>query len=168
VSEASGNDEAGLADVSGDIDTGKVETPEQAPAAQAPKLRIEKRLEVPLHQWLSPIEIKQGLDVCVADQIGRKGFLMMTCTEYIELLEWTARQFAPGKRGATPEDTPPILQRLNISEEIWCLLTTGFDSLFGVAAGCPATLDKTPGPTNRNFKLRRGTRELLADVQTAS
>jgi REP element-mobilizing transposase RayT len=139
---------------------------EQAAIAPDAAFRIEKPL--PLHQWLSPIELKQGLDVCGADQIGRKGFLMMTCTQYIELLEWTARQLVPGKRGATPEDTPPILQRLNISAEIWHILTSSFDSLFGVAAGCPTTLDKTPGPTNRPFKMRGGTRELLADVQTAS
>ncbi len=148
---------------------GKVKTREQADVPPAdPASRIEKPILLPLHQWLSPIELKQGLDVCGSDQLTRKGFLMMTRTEYIELLEWTARQIVPGKRGATPEDTPPILQRLNISPEIWCILATSFDSLFGMAAGSPTTLDKTPGPTDRPFRMRGATRELLADVQTAS
>jgi len=154
--------------VSAALAAGKTKTREQADVTpRDPAFRIEEPILLPLHYWLAPIELKQGLDVCGSDQLTRKGFLMMTRSEYIELLEWTARQIVPGKRGATPEDTPPILQRLNISPEIWCILATSFDSLFSVAAGCPKTLDKTPGPTNRPFKLRSGTRELLADVKTA-
>jgi hypothetical protein len=155
--------------VSAALAGGKAKTREQADVPpRDPAFRIEEPILLPLHQWLAPIELKQGLDVCGSDQLTRKGFLMMTRTEYIELLEWTARQIVPGKRGATPEDTPPILQRLNISPEIWCILATSFDSLFGVAAGSPTTLDKTPGPTDRPFRMRGATRELLADVQTAS
>jgi hypothetical protein len=155
--------------VSAALAAGKAKTREQADVPPPdPAFRIEEPILLPLHQWLAPIELKQGLDVFGSDQLTRKGFLMMTRTEYIELLEWTARQIVPGKRGATPEDTPPILQRLNISPEIWCILATSFDSLFGVAAGSPTTLDKTPGPTARPFRMRGATRELLADVQTAS
>lgn len=139
----------------------------QKQAAKAMKAKLQQPTTENSEEGLAPIELKQGLDVCGADQLTRKGFLMMTCTEYIELLEWTARQIVPGKRGATPEDTPSILKRLNISPEIWCILTTSFDGLFGVAAGSPTTLDKTPGPTDRPFKLRGATRELLANVQAA-
>ena len=35
----------------------------------------------------------------------------MPLAGYLELLDWTARQLVPGKRGATPSDAPPILER---------------------------------------------------------
>ena len=40
----------------------------------------------------------------------------------MELLDWTARQIVTGKRGATPEDAPPIFERLKIKSAV---LTTG-------------------------------------------
>ncbi len=40
----------------------------------------------------------------------------------MELLDWTARQIVTGKRGATPEDAPPIFERLKIKPAV---LTTG-------------------------------------------
>ena len=33
--------------------------------------------------------------------------------DYLELLDWTARQVAPGKRGTTKPSTPPRFQRLS-------------------------------------------------------
>ena len=39
-----------------------------------------------------------------------KGFLGMPAAAYMELLDWTARQIVNGKRGATPEDAPPIVE----------------------------------------------------------
>ncbi|MDX1930221.1 MAG: hypothetical protein SFV81_27080, partial [Pirellulaceae bacterium] len=35
------------------------------------------------------------------------------------LLDWTARQVVTGKRGATPEDAPPIFERLKIKPAVW-------------------------------------------------
>ena len=43
----------------------------------------------------------------------------MTLAEYLQLLDWTGRQMKPGKRGAIPKNTPPILDRLNLSVELW-------------------------------------------------
>jgi len=37
--------------------------------------------------------------------------------DYIELVDWTGRCIAPGKRGSIPENLPPILTRLNIRPE---------------------------------------------------
>jgi hypothetical protein len=36
----------------------------------------------------------------------------MTLLDYLELLDWTSRQIAPGKRGSTLQSAPPILERL--------------------------------------------------------
>jgi len=49
-----------------------------------------------------------------------KGFLPVSVAAYLELLDWTARQTMPGKRGLTPSDAPPILERLKVSATTWC------------------------------------------------
>jgi hypothetical protein len=43
----------------------------------------------------------------------------MTLTEYLQLLDWTGRQLKPGKLGAIPKNAPPILDRLNLSADLW-------------------------------------------------
>ena len=43
----------------------------------------------------------------------------MSLPQYLELLDWTGRQLRPGKRGAIAKNAPPILDRLNLSAELW-------------------------------------------------
>ena len=43
----------------------------------------------------------------------------MTLTEYLQLLDWTCRQLKAGKRGAIRKNSPPILDQLNLSPELW-------------------------------------------------
>ncbi len=50
----------------------------------------------------------------------------MTTIDYMELLDWTASQIVPGKRGATPLCVPPILQRLSLSAEVWTAFVQNF------------------------------------------
>jgi hypothetical protein len=45
--------------------------------------------------------------------------MFMTLTEYLQLLDWTGRQFKPNRRGAIPNHAPPTLDRLNQSAELW-------------------------------------------------
>ena len=42
--------------------------------------------------------------------------------DYLELLDWTARQTVPGKCGVTPAAAPAILARLTMSPRTWCEL----------------------------------------------
>jgi hypothetical protein len=68
-----------------------------------------------------------------------KGFLPMSLHEYLELLDWTGRQMAAGKRGAMPAELEPILVRLGIPADDCLDLTQNFGRLFQrVAGGCPA------------------------------
>ena len=59
--------------------------------------------------FLTPVEIDEsnGETGPVASQSGTrcsdKGFLWFSLERYLELLDWTARQIAEGKRGQTPE-----------------------------------------------------------------
>ncbi|MFN9720931.1 MAG: hypothetical protein ACK58L_19725 [Planctomycetota bacterium] len=43
----------------------------------------------------------------------------MTLAEYLQLLDWTGRQLKPGRRRAIPKSAPPILDRLDLSPELW-------------------------------------------------
>ncbi len=92
-----------------------------------------------------------------------KGFLAIPTASYIELLDWTARQTVPGKRGSTPTSTPSIFQRLKIEPESWCELVSNFGRLFSVVAGRPTVVEATRSRIRkRRHNLRPRTRELLA------
>ena len=47
-----------------------------------------------------------------------------------------------GKRGSIPASLPPILERLNLTEEDWLLRTQSFEKQFKRAAGHTETLNK--------------------------
>jgi hypothetical protein len=64
---------------------------------------------------------------------------------YIELLDWTARQIVNGKRGVTPDDAPPIFERLKIKPTVWFELVTRFGKLFSLVAGQPHRVDEFRG-----------------------
>ncbi|HUG67593.1 MAG TPA: hypothetical protein VMM76_07570 [Pirellulaceae bacterium] len=61
--------------------------------------------------------------------------------DYLQLLDWTARQMVSGKRGATPTDAPPIFERLSMSGETWCELVRNFGRLFYNVAGHPHRIE---------------------------
>jgi hypothetical protein len=66
--------------------------------------------------------------------------------DYLELLDWTARQVAPGKRGTTPPLTPPLFQRLSgklPTATAWVELVQDFGKLFATVAGHPQTIRAT-------------------------
>ena len=71
--------------------------------------------------FLSPLELDERrgeVGPCSHSGGARcsdKGFLPMSVSAYLELLDWTARQPPAGKRGSTPPDAPPILERLKLS-----------------------------------------------------
>jgi hypothetical protein len=91
-----------------------------------------------------------------------KGFLPISVAAYLELLDWTARQTVPGKRGSTPSDAPPILERLQVSPATWCELVSNFGRLFSTVAGHPRVVDNTRSRHgHRRFHLTARVRELL-------
>lgn len=92
-----------------------------------------------------------------------KGFLPMTAGQYIELLDWTARQVRPDKRGSTPAEAPPIFQRLGISSQVWCELVSDFGRLFVSVAGKAHVIESCTGlESKRRFKAKPRVKELLA------
>ena len=59
----------------------------------------------------------------------------MTVDDYLELLDWSARQCLPGKRGFTNAHVPPILERLGFEPDSWLQLVENFDDWYRSAAG---------------------------------
>jgi hypothetical protein len=86
----------------------------------------------------------------------------MTTAQYLELLDWTARQLRSDKRGATPATAAPLFERLEIDAEIWCELTKNFGRLFSAVAGKPTVIDATRGhKSGRRFNIPAKTRQLM-------
>ena len=91
--------------------------------------------------WMSPLEIDERTDPigAAASHSGRrassKGFLSISLTRYLELLDWTGRQLRSGKRGSIPATLSPILSRLGIETKRWCELVSRFSRLFRRGSG---------------------------------
>ena len=64
-----------------------------------------------------------------------KGFLAMAEAEYLEILDWVARNTVTGKRGATLQSTPPVLERLGIEPTLWSAVVKNFGRAFKNVAG---------------------------------
>ena len=89
----------------------------------------------------------------------------MSTADYLSLLDWTARQIRPGKRGSTPKEFVPLFDRLGISAEVWCRLVKDFGKLFSVVAGQPQRIDEHRSKdSSRRYRTRHETRELLATI----
>ena len=97
---------------------------------------------------LPPVELKEsdgktGPNVHKAGaRCSNKGFLPMSTADYLELLDWTARQARRDKQGATPKQFAPLFERLGISADVWCHLVQDFGRLFSVVAGQPHKIDE--------------------------
>ncbi|MBX3420053.1 MAG: hypothetical protein KF752_00715 [Pirellulaceae bacterium] len=93
-----------------------------------------------------------------------RGFLNLTTVEYIQLLDWTARQVVAGKRGSTPELAPPIFERLKLgmSPDTFGELVGSFGKLFKLVAGKPSVVDAHRSQRRRKrFRMDSAARRLL-------
>ncbi len=118
-------------------------------------------------RFLAPLSIDEQSDTtgpCASVTPGRcsdKGFLALSLVDYLQLLDWTARQVAPGKRGVTPRAAPPVLRRLGLEATAWTELVRDFGKLFAAVAGRPSKIDAIRSHlTHRRFRVRRRVREL--------
>ncbi|NIL96142.1 MAG: hypothetical protein GTO53_02400 [Planctomycetales bacterium] len=122
----------------------------------------------PPDRFLAPVEFdehRHGIEPvpsALPYRASDEGFLPISVTQYIQLLDWTARQVVRGKPGATPADLPDVLERLGVSSTAWCGLIRDFGRIFSLVAGLPETLKKQRGRrTQRPFHTRRRFHELF-------
>ena len=123
--------------------------------------------------WLAPLTIDERaaalttpIDSCPhtnGQRCSDLGFLPMSLEDYLQLLDWTARQVRQGKPGHTPTSVPPILERLSLQPRTWCQLVGNFGQLFFQVAGKPRTVDDLRSRvTARRFHVTRAAREILS------
>jgi hypothetical protein len=107
--------------------------------------------------WLSPVEIDERKDDTGVDleptnrRASRKGFLSISLTKYLELLDWTGRQVRADKRGSIPAHLAPILERLGIDVSGWCDLVVRFGKLFRRAAGTRPSISAEAERRGQNY-----------------
>ena len=118
--------------------------------------------------FLAPLTIDEAKDEVgpCASETGKrasdKGFLSMSLVDYLQLLDWTAREMRPDKAGYTGRDVPPVITRLGLEPTAWTELVRDFGKLFHCVAGHPDNVDPLrSGRTKRRFHLRRRVRELM-------
>ena len=102
----------------------------------------------------------------MASRTGRrcsdKGFLQMSEQAYLELLDWTARQTAAGKRGRTNGEQPPILVRLGLPASVWLEMVADFGKLFPTMAGLPHHVERVRSrKRGRRYHIPTAARELF-------
>ena len=131
-------------------------------------MRASTGFQAAVDGFLAPVEIDELNDPigprASADKhrCSDKGFLAIPAAAYVELLDWTARQMVTGKRGATPDDAPPIFERLKIKPAVWYELVTRFGKLFSLVAGQPHRVDEFRGRLRKKrYHVRQAARELL-------
>jgi len=66
----------------------------------------------------------------------------MDLDAYLELLDWTGRRMAAGKKGAIPDHLVPILERLEVESDQWHHSCRHFGSMFYRIAGTARRMRK--------------------------
>ncbi len=166
------SDEDSSSDAVDSIESVDCESPSRSGAGQSPvpgSMPVSVEFKAAVDRFLAPIEINELNDPIGArastdkHRCSDKGFLAMPASAYMELLDWSARQMVTGKRGATPEDAPPIFERLKIKPAVWYELVTRFGKLFSLVAGQPHHVDDFRGRLRKKrYHVRQAARELLS------
>jgi REP element-mobilizing transposase RayT len=143
------------------------------PKARSGKLRRHGKpesVEFPDRDgWLAPINIQErGSPGPKVSKSGRrasnKGFLPMSLTSYLQLVDWTGRQLAGDKKARIPASSAPILQRLGLERDTWCTLVKDFGRLFRRVAGSRQSLSDSARSSGLHYRQSSGGAALLSAV----
>ena len=125
--------------------------------------------------FLAPVsrEERTGQAGPVPNTIGLrcrdKGFLPVSWSDDLGLLDWTSRQAASGQRGRTPPTLKPIFERLALDPQTWCSWVGSFGRLFDHVAGLPETMESTTSRvTAKRDHIPAAARTLLAKADPSS
>ena len=72
---------------------------------------------------------------CFGLRASDKGFLPISVTTYLELLDWTGRRLRSDKVGSLPDHLCPIHRRTGVDACGWCEVVSKFGRIFKRAAG---------------------------------
>ena len=122
-------------------------------AVDAQDARIEHG---PQAGWLATMPLdpprKKVREKLSPRRASNKGCLAMSLDQYLQLLDWTGRQWRSDKRGSLPKGLDPMLERLQCSSETWLDLVKNFRKRFRVEIGLPATLNSVSSLRRTNRK----------------
>ena len=131
---------------------------DQQPAVQ--RLSVADFLSpLPIDEQNDPVGPRESQS---SARCSDKGYLAMSLSSYLELLDWAARQPVDGKTGWTPPSVPPVLRRLGLDGATFLELSRDFGKLFcSVAGSCECVDAMRTRRSGRRFYLRRRARELM-------
>jgi REP element-mobilizing transposase RayT len=116
-------------------------------------------------RFLAPIPIDEATDPVgvhastTGSRCSDKGYLPMQSSDYLRLLDWTARELRRDQPGYTPADIPPVLERLGLESNEFIDQVRYFGSMFSTAAGRPQTLAQARTlRSHRRFTIRHSAR----------
>lgn len=136
--------------------------------AMKQQVRSDNALPSP-HDFLAPVYVDEARDPIgphassCFPRCSDKGYLPMSAQEYMQLLDWTARQIRQDKPGFTPESLPPILERLGLDPKVFRDQVRLFGQMFSAAAGQPQSLSSARSlRTQRRYYVRPLARKIFA------
>ena len=91
--------------------------------------------------WLTPI----------ANLDNSRGFLPISLSEYLTLVDETGRELKNGKRGRIPPELEPILRRIGIEPDHWLSVSTDCRKWFGYAIGSGHSLRNAAKQLGKNW-----------------
>lgn len=116
--------------------------------------------------WLAPLTLDERAAAsvsvrpsCSGLRASDLGFLPMSLSDYLELLDWTCQQARRNEQDpnehcrAKDISQPPILVRLGIASAAWLCLAMQFGRLFQRVAGAPQSVARLP--QRHRFRCRR-------------
>ena len=104
--------------------------------------------------WLSPIQLVEKSSESKRaphQRASNRGFLPLSLTDYLSLLDWTGRQVRHDKQGSIPSNLAPILERLNVVPQHWSQLVSQFGRWFSTAAGNSESLAREATRRRRHW-----------------
>ena len=77
-----------------------------------------------------------------AARASNQGFLPMSVSAYLSLVDWTGRQIRAGSRGTIPAELAPILDRLKLNGDGWIETVRNYDRWFKQVVGGLTSMKK--------------------------
>ncbi|WP_227662889.1 hypothetical protein [Marinobacter daqiaonensis] len=81
-----------------------------------------------LNQFPLPLKPLLNFEGAIRDEPQRG--ILLSLTDYLELVDYTGRIINPDKRGHIPEHQPPILQRIGLGADEWLIEATEFENRY--------------------------------------
>ena len=136
-------------------------------SSQTPRTRRNRRRRIewiewivltifcPLYPWMNA-RIPWAHILAKKKRCSDKGFLAMADADYLEILDWLARNTVAGKRGSTPADAPAIFERLGIDGVACSKVVKDFGRVFKNVAGKSTSIERARSlKTGRKFYRAR-------------